>query len=525
MKLEGIRCEDKELVKWFKEHWSEIEFIKREEPFFVRKKRLDKINKGIDGLKEELPLHKQRNVLKELWKYLVSCAVIYLKFKDDREGFHDDGDFGLDELEVYFDEFCKFESNLYGSSEFYRDHLSHLFKVFLLGEYLLRGVKDKKGKVIGFDKLIVGDEKLPEGLKVSAGEKEAMWCIAALTHDLGYPLEKVHKIFESSRNMIKAFEMETTFFNIPKKAETLDELIIKFLSSTLVEAQNQASQDQNQTFLVHIQPKVLWKLTRAWEQFDHGVSSALLLFKKLVFFLESDYCFDELKPLDEKDAKQFLIRNQILRANAFHNCNYIYHLRLLDFAFFLRIIDEMQEWGRPRLQDLFETYPDCEVTINELHIKDEDDNESKEENKNKVVNWIAFAMRFAFNMGTTAPPSNKALSSIELNQIRRSIGKAFLSKAERFIEILRSGVGGRDRNFQLIFYVEDQIEPAESLTYAFGHFQPDLLAFMVGKKVVSLEGLKEFFENENNFKDEKKVVSSKRLMNFLSKKDFILHPR
>lgn len=452
-----VDCTDDKLISWFKENYNKIEFIS-EGPKFKRKDRKGKIKENVEKLLVDLQLHKQRDILKELWKYLVGSAIIYLKLKDSREKYHDDGDYGFDELEKYFDEFCDFEKNLYGSSEYYRGHLSHLFKVFLLGEYLL-----KKSK-IGFDKLIVGDGKLPKSKRISANEKEAMWCLSALTHDLGYPLERVYNISESSRNMVRSFDMETISFNISQKGQTLNEFIIKFISSALVK------NPDNKTFFVHIQPKFLWKLTRAWEQFDHGVSTALLLFKKLVYFLESDYCLDGLKPMNSDDAKHFLIRKQILKAIAVHSCNYVYHLSLLDFSFFLRIIDEMQEWGRPRLNDLFEPFPDCKVIINSIDV----DVEPKK---------LDFTMRFSF--GDTRTPSSN-----ELNQIEKSIKEIFLSKVEKFIEISRSAVDGAKRDFTIEFKVENHTKSAIK-KYYFCHETPENITFKENGRETTLEKFKE----------------------------------
>lgn len=459
--INDIDCTDDKLIRWFQENCSKIKFI-NEQPLYTRKNRKREIIKNVKKFSIGSPLHKQREILKELWKYLVGSAIIYLKLEDSREKHHDDGDYGCDELEKYFDEFCEFEKNLYGSTEYYRDHLSHLFKVFLLGEYLLRDGQ------IGFDKLIVGDKKLPKDKEISVYEKEAMWCLSALTHDLGYPLEKIYKISESSRNMVRSFDMETISFNISQKGETLNEFIVKFISSVLV-----ATPENKEFFFVHVQPKFLWKLTRAWEQFDHGVSSALLIFKKLVYFLESDYCLDKLKPMNSDDAKQFLIRNQILKAIAVHHCNYVYHLSLFDFSFFLRIIDEMQEWGRPRLKDLFEPFPDCEVIINKIDVE--------------IPKKLDFTMQFAFK------GFQPTLNDEEYFQIKKTILEIFLSKAEMFIEILRSAVDGDKRDFVINFRVKDCTKSQklqEEIEYYFYHAKPDEITFNLNNNNATLEDLK-----------------------------------
>lgn len=72
----------------------------------------------------------------------------------------------------------------------------------------------------------------------------------------------------------------------------------------------------------------------------------------MVYFLESDLTFDSWKPLKKEDARQFLIRREILRAIASHTCQDIYHLDFNTLSFLLYIVDEIQCWGRPTLEEL-----------------------------------------------------------------------------------------------------------------------------------------------------------------------------
>jgi hypothetical protein len=71
--------------------------------------------------------------------------------------------------------------------------------------------------------------------------------------------------------------------------------------------------------------------------------------RALVYFLESDFCIDSRKPLEDRDAKQFLIRREILRAVASHTCEEVYYLPFDDLPFLLFLVDELQESGRPTL--------------------------------------------------------------------------------------------------------------------------------------------------------------------------------
>jgi hypothetical protein len=46
------------------------------------------------------------------------------------------------------------------------------------------------------------------------------------------------------------------------------------------------------------------------------------------------------------------MRREILRAIAFHSCPEVYHVQFDTLAFVLYILDEIQEWGRPTLDEL-----------------------------------------------------------------------------------------------------------------------------------------------------------------------------
>ena len=71
----------------------------------------------------------------------------------------------------------------------------------------------------------------------------------------------------------------------------------------------------------------------------------------MVYFLESDYAHDQWHPLDEEDARQFIIRREILRALAGHTCLDIYHRKFNTLSFLLFFVDELQQWGRPTWEE------------------------------------------------------------------------------------------------------------------------------------------------------------------------------
>ena len=448
--------EDKALILWLKNNYKEIEFIKHL-PDYQRVDRLERISKNIEKLKTTQQLYSQKDLLIEIWKDLVAMAVIYLKSKDKREKFHDDGDYGIDDLGNFFQKYCDFEKILYGSGEYYRDHVSHVFKVFILGEKFVNENLD-----YGFSSIELNDSKLmqtnliqsdgetdtkflqrQQEKLITANEKEAMWCIASLTHDLGYPTEVVNDIHDNLRDMLTIFNIKDVSYILSQQSQKFNDSIIKLISSDLILESKPEDEPQ---YITHTQAKYYFKYSRSIEKWDHGVESCIVLVKSLVYFLETDYSIDERKLLDIDDARQFLIRQGILRAIASHNCDFIYHLKL-DFSFLLRIIDEMQEWGRPSLKDLFTKTPDFGFSIDKFTQKE-----------------IEYTITFSNN---TENPD-----AVNKNELHHDIKEYFKRCVNKYIKILRSAVFGNVRDGKLVLTVNIVDETESDIKYKFVHINP-----------------------------------------------------
>src|SRR5699024_2685009 len=85
----------------------------------------------------------------------------------------------------------------------------------------------------------------------------------------------------------------------------------------------------------------------------HGILSAIIIYKLLIYFLESDFNINEDYRFDEEESRQFYIRREILRTISAHTCHDVYHLDMLNFAFLLIMVDDAQEWGRKRISELY----------------------------------------------------------------------------------------------------------------------------------------------------------------------------
>jgi hypothetical protein len=316
----SYHLDDRCLIEWLKTNHEKITFIK-ELPYEIygRTKRLVEAINKLDSGKN---LYEQKGEVAKIWRDLLGKAIVYLKSRDGREKYHDDEDYGVEKLDDFFRTFHQFEPLLYGAGEGrYRDHMAHMFSVFLIGELLIRDT-------IKFDNIDVGDSAFAEDNKISVEEKEAMWCIMSLTHDLGIALERIVDISPKAKDMLSKFgitnmqELSYPFLRLP-----LHDFAIRFISSDLVPR----ARKKQTSYIPHIHAKYFLKFSDAYEKRDHGIISCLVLMKNLVYFLESDYLLDLQKPLNSEEAKQFLIRCNILRAIAAHNNENVYYLGIVPF--------------------------------------------------------------------------------------------------------------------------------------------------------------------------------------------------
>jgi len=337
---------------------------------------------------DEYSENKSEDNAKKVWTNLLMDSICLLKLNDKREKLYADtsiftfengginefesffetirkeSTYGIDELSNYFNDFIKFESVLYGTGEYYRDHIHHVLEVWGIGVGLLEGLKsiDLKlndgflSKREDFHFQITNDTCK----SISRSEIWAMWVIIALCHDLGYPLEKASQINQKVRKIVNHFgtlNFNELNYNFDLLNSFLVEKYLNIVSSKAVLSSEHAkkceSNECNKSQIHHteIQPKYHDKISKSLEDYQHGVLSGLLIFKKLTYFLETDYS-DRNESLSCEDLRQFYIRKEMLRSICGHTCPKIYHIDLNTLSFLLIFCDELQEWDRPRFNDL-----------------------------------------------------------------------------------------------------------------------------------------------------------------------------
>ena len=143
---------------------------------------------------------------------------------------------------------------------------------------------------------------------------------------------------------------------------TINDVVLRFMSSKMHKIKTQCNYSTNLEsksdtnkleYVAKLQFKYYKKLLNSLEKGDHGIISALLVDKLLLYFEESDFNINEHYVFGEEDVRQFYIRREILRSIASHTCKDIYQLNMMNFAFFLIVIDDSQEWGRKRISELY----------------------------------------------------------------------------------------------------------------------------------------------------------------------------
>ena len=306
-------------------------------------------------------LQAKSDALLGLWPKVLTDALYRLKEHDPREwdkkttkvdygSFFHEGSLGVAELRKTLESFTKFESMLYGASpDHYRDHIGHAFRVWITGHALLKDGACFGGELFS-DSMFTGKREKRKAKRqptIIADEWECMWAIASLCHDLGYPLSHLNRINSRARHALEQMGLVhggDLRFSFSPQMLPFHETIIRLMASKPVR--------EGRRFTTHLQNKYYLKLLKSFDDLKHGVVSSLLLSKALVYFLESDLSQDRMDNLSVEDARQFLIRREILRAIASHTCQDIYHLRFDTLSFLLYMVDEIQCWGRSTLEEL-----------------------------------------------------------------------------------------------------------------------------------------------------------------------------
>jgi len=248
------------------------------------------------------------------------------------------------------------EAFLYSTSvqKYYRDHTEHTLRVAVLGDFLLEQDMGQ-GKLIS----ILSDMLDIEKVEI----KEKVWWITSLLHDIGYPLGKISTSvnFSLLNQLLKCYpslDLEFVPFEISLSWKSDQKEYLKLIEEGLSKEAKmliRRGSGIEGPQLPSLGPKTFLQQTKGHPEYaftpeielDHGVLSALSLLKGLG-------TPEEIRSNDEYNG-------YVLAAKSIALHNFKIKLPEHNFdnqplTFFLMLIDELQEWGRPIPVQVQDTY-------------------------------------------------------------------------------------------------------------------------------------------------------------------------
>lgn len=356
----------------------------------------DRIKGNVEKLKDAGDMHDKIQIAKDLWKSLFEASMSYID--PDRRGY--------DELFKYFDEYVNFEELIFASDSFYRDHTLHCLWVYFLGEYLTKTDKYKglfcninigMRNIVNIGKILKESILAPnfqQAISLASmfdvyNYNDSVWCISALTHDLGYPIKKINKINRSIGKVLPYFALDnyTEFnFNYSSSQQQYIESFIKLMTMDITissvddgeiesllekifivdennlliglnenELKNLSKEEieilkSNLKFKPFIKENISSKLQylNDFEQYQHGIMSAFLLMKTIKSFSNTKFSYADNANVDfnDIDYKSFVTKKTILNAISDHT-NELKQIRgIYGIPEVLILIDELEEFSR-----------------------------------------------------------------------------------------------------------------------------------------------------------------------------------
>ena len=228
-----------------------------------------------------------------LWEKLTSCALNAIE-SDSK---------GNSELFKFIKAATDFEDILYGLEDYYRDHTLHSLWVYFIGEYILREHIPEIARNLNwylYNDIETESHLYSQGLISQAKNfekeinkevnkyKDAIWCIIALSHDLGYSLSKLEKLNEKALNVLAFLDMPN-FRHIGYSMDIEHQhLMTQFLDLLSVDVRIVPSIPENEILVkCYRDDSTFWRLCRAVEKKQHGIYSSYLIYKLLDIFADT----------------------------------------------------------------------------------------------------------------------------------------------------------------------------------------------------------------------------------------------
>jgi len=378
-----------------------LELIDKDQVSFLigRDKFKGSISESINLLRNAENMHDKIQVAKGLWKMLFEAAMSFID--SDKRGY--------DELFKYFDEYVDFEELIFASDSFYRDHTLHCLWVYFLGTYL----KSEKEFQNVF-KIHTGEKALMEIMRElnkldvekhvkmhmslvldeitrMHDSEDSIFCVSALTHDLGYPIKKIHKINKSIKKVLPYYGLtnydEFDFDYTTTQQHFIDRFIgilctsvdvFMFSDNTDEVAQvygkivnrdnpdkvdvlipgaiEKLSFDEKELLVNALHMKLSevrdhpldLRYTDDFEKYQHGIMSAFLLMKVVQAFkhIELKLNVNKAELRLYKGYGKYVAKRNILHAITDHTSEGFRISSIKGHSEFLTFIDELEEFSR-----------------------------------------------------------------------------------------------------------------------------------------------------------------------------------
>ncbi len=316
-------------------------------------------------LSENLDWHEAHRKGKELWHALASYSLNDI----------DASSKGNARLFEFLDAATEFEDILYGLEPYYRDHTLHSLWVYFIGEHILREhlkdvythlnwylYNDIERDKASYKKTLIDEARKKQKTLVKKvdAHKDAIWCVIALCHDLGYSIAKLTSLNEKVRKVLDFLDVRgitQVGYSLNLEHQYLTD---QFLELMAVDVRIVPSADERNALIkLYRDDTTYWRLCRALEKRQHGVLSSYLIYKILGIFADASIRGPgEEWGLEDDEAHNNLIRGDILFAISQHEFDFAYLYELGSLADILILADELEEFSRYGRQMLSREYHD-----------------------------------------------------------------------------------------------------------------------------------------------------------------------